>query len=165
MPEASAVQEDAFGRTLYGAVMDVQFGIHFNAMNEQVFARFDRLLTFVNLAGGTVVAANLLKSMPEALNIGAGIAIAVCSLIQALWNPASRAGEHKLTKCEFYSLDSDVRTLSIEEAYKRINELRSHAPGGIGLLLQPAFNRTLQAAGHVETVSIGFFAWTIALFA
>ncbi len=141
-------EEDAFGRSVYKAALESQYGIQLNQLNETFYGRWDRLLTFASLLAGAGVTVNFFQSLGPFWNGILGLIVASCAAVQAIWQPANCAAAHREGKKTFFALDAVVRGLSIDEAFARIGAIRASLPAGFDALAQPAYNRTLRANGH-----------------
>lgn len=141
-------EEDQFGRSIYKATLEVQYGIQLNQLNEDFYTRVDRLLTLVSLLAVAGVVINLFESFGPTSKAILGIAVVACAAIQAIWQPATAAAVHREAKRAFYALNRQVRELNIAEAFARIDAIRADLPAGVDALAQPAFNRAMQANGQ-----------------
>jgi hypothetical protein len=140
--------EDAFGRSIYQAAMEVQFNIAYNALNETLYSRVDRILTFASLLAGAATVVNFFQALGPVPNGILGLVVASCAAVQAIWQPANAAAAHKEGKKAFFALNSVIRSLSIDDAYARIDSTRANLPDGWFALNGPACNRARTAQGH-----------------
>ena len=157
-------EADRFGRTIYGAVLDVQYGIQVNQLNEAFYTRVDRLFTLVSLLSVAGVVVSLFESFSDTSKAVLGIAVVGCAAVQAIWQPSNTAAVHREAKKAFFALNKVVRDLSIAEAHQRIDDIRAGLPGGFDALAQPAYNRAMAANGQ-DTVPLTWWERSAQAFA
>lgn len=141
--------ERADGRTHYEAVLDVRYGVRFNAMCETFYNRLDGMLTFVTAVGGTGAAASYLNSN-AGLAAASGIVLAAAAVLGLVISPARKAEQHGHAKRSFGLLASRANHLTLSQIDAELRALQSSFPAGLSSLANPAYNANLRTAGRME---------------
>ena len=133
----------------WNAVLEVRYGIHYNAANERLYRRLRLIFDALQIVCGGAAFAAWAASKPE-MSAFAGLFIALISALNLLVSPAEMATRFNEVYRAFTELDAVSLEMSEPDIRKAIAKIRSGAPWGVDALGNIAFNRCLAANGYSE---------------
>lgn len=138
--------ESTFSVAHQRLVSDVRYGYWFNAKCEAAYAHFALFLSLLQLVGGSLAVASLLKDS-TLLSAWMGGTLAVAAALSLLVGPSVKAERHRQAKNVYLELEGRAWTVTAEQLQIDLAHARAGAPIGIALLSVPAFNATMRAIG------------------
>ena len=131
----------------YQAVLEVRYGIHYNAANERLFRRLKFAFEFVTLFAATAAGGAFLTQDPK-LAAQSALGLAALSVLAHLVAPGELAARFNEGYRRFTALDRRAAAMTAGEIRDAIGELRADLPWGISALGPVAYNRTMRANGR-----------------
>lgn len=133
----------------YQAIIEVRYGIQYNAANERLFRRLKLAFDFASLLSGTAAFGAAMASMPG-LAAMAGVSVAALAIVNQLASPGEQALKYNEAYRRFTDLDCRAASMSVADIRAEISTIRAGAPWGVDALGSTAYNRTLLANGHED---------------
>lgn len=131
------------------AVMEIRYGIHYNAANERLYRRLRLIFDTLSIVSGSAAFGGWLADKPSMI-AWAGLAIAITSAVNQIVSPAEAAAKHNEAYRAFTDLNARAENLSMAEIGAEIAKIRAGSPWGVDALGTTAFNRCLTANGYTE---------------
>jgi len=128
-------------------MFDVHYGHWYNLKCERLYRRFDVMLSFVQLVGGSGAALAVINQSSGLLGV-VGVCLAVAATLSLLVQPAAKAEAHARAKRAYTRLMAEGIKLDADALALRVAEVRVEAPTGPTALEAPAYNATLRATGR-----------------
>lgn len=126
---------------------DIHYGYWFNLACERFYKRWDVILNFVQLVGGSGAALAALDGNNR-LVVFAGLLLAVCAALSLLLQPGVKAEQHIQAKARWLALKPQIPLLDDAALAKEVAAAQASGPAGVGALAIPAFNACMCATGQ-----------------
>lgn len=128
---------------------DAEYGYHFNAMCECLYARIDFFLNAVMLLGGSASAFGAFSKNGSPSEWGGAI-LAACAAIALLAKPAEKALLHRQAKSSYLKLKGRISAKNLSAIKSELAQLQGDSPNGVSSLAIRAANKTLDSLGYTS---------------
>lgn len=131
------------------AVMEVRYGVQYNAANERLYRRLKFVFDFASLFAGSTAVVSFVNKSPDLAAV-AGVALAALAAVNQLVSPGEMATRFNEAYRRFVALDRQASTMTAEAIRDAVGAIRADAPWGVDAIGPYVYNRCLTSNGFED---------------